>query len=212
MSLDDKTVRTIAELLAEKRQRERQEEANTRYTKVKDVLLYIAVFGTIILAPGAAVIFKPLLNHSPKYISWKAFNFHYLRQTLRRLENQHLIDIKNSKEGKLVELTDEGRKKILRQGLEELEIKKPQNWDRCWRILMYDIANKKKNLQISLRETILRLGFISFQESVYIYPYPCQKEVEMIKNYYGLTHEIKLITAKEIENEETYKTYFNLTS
>lgn len=164
----------------------------------------------MIFAPGAAVVFKPLVTRTKKYVSWKAFNFFYLRQTLRRLENQHLISINKSKMGKTVELTEEGKQKILRQGLEELEFKKPKFWDGRWRMVMYDIANKKKKLQTALRETILRLGFIPFQESVYIFPYPCRREIEMVKNYYGLKHEIKLVTVISLEEEEAYKTYFDL--
>ncbi len=210
MNLDQKTISTIVQLLAEKRQKEKEQEANVRYTKIKDVLLYIAFFGSLIFAPKATVIFRPLLTSRDKYPSWKSFNFHYLRQSLRRLEKRQLINIKKEKEGEVIQLTEQGSYEILRLGMDELSFEKPKKWDHYWRFVLYDISNKKKNLRIAIRKTLLRFGFVQFQESVYLYPYPCKKEIEMIKNYYDLTHEIKLITAIRIENEEAYKTYFAL--
>ena len=91
-----------------------------------------------------------------------------------------------------------------------MEIIQPKNWDHRWRLVMYDIEDRKKYLQFSIRKTLQNIGFIPYQESVYIYPYPCLQQIEMLRHYYGTDKEVKMIIASNIENEEAFKTYFNL--
>ncbi len=40
MSQNEETLKTLANLLEEKRRRERKEEKDTRYEKVKDILIF----------------------------------------------------------------------------------------------------------------------------------------------------------------------------
>lgn len=209
MNLDKNNLQIIAQLLLQQRLKEKREETNKRYTKIKDILLLIAVCGTAIIAPNSLRVFKPLLDTQEKF-DWKAFNYSYLRQNLKRLEKQKLILIKDYGDEISAELTEAGQNKLLSTAIEELDIQKPKIWDRRWRLVMYDIENRKKNLQSSIRKTLYNLGFIPYQESVYLYPYPCQQQIEMIKSYYQLDKEVKLVVASFIENENAFKEYFNL--
>ncbi|OGK42260.1 hypothetical protein A2954_04595 [Candidatus Roizmanbacteria bacterium RIFCSPLOWO2_01_FULL_37_12] len=58
--------------------------------------------------------------------------------------------------------------------LRKLEEKK---WDGWWRIVIFDIEEKKKYLRDRVREKLLGLGFGKWQESVYISPHPMAEEM-----------------------------------
>lgn len=46
-----------------------------------------------------------------------------------------------------------------------------QNWDRNWRIIVFDIPEKLRNLRDDLRSLISEIGFMEFQKSVWVYPF-----------------------------------------
>ncbi len=210
MSLNEEAIKTLTKLLEEKRIKERKEEQGEKYEKVKDVLIFLGFFGACLLAPKAGTeLLTPLIKR-PEYNSWKKLNKSYLKWTIKRLANQKMVEIKSDGEEQIVTITDNGKKKILKYAMEDLDISKPKSWDGKWRIVMYDIKEKNRRLAQLIRETLTRLGFIVFQESVYLFPYPCDREIEYLRSYYNLSSEIKYIVANHIEDEEVYKDYFDL--
>lgn len=189
------------------------QEHQKKYAPVKEILTLIgrgAIISMALLAPKTAVVAKNLLEEGKDWEAWKRFNPSYLRYTLKRLEKQKVIEIIEENNKQVVKLSKKGQRKILRYALEELKIKKPKVWDRKWRIVIYDIPSLKKYLQILIRETLKRLGFVKLQESVYLLPYPCEDEIEFLREYYGLGENIKILTAAKLEDDEAYQTYFGI--
>lgn len=211
MSPKEEVIKKLAFLLEEQRRKERFQEKARKYEKVKDILVYLAFFGTCIFAPKAAKIFTPFLRNKD-YSSWKSFNLGYLRWTLNRLSKQKMVEVRETGGGRIVIITEKGRKKIFEYALNDLKISKLHKWDGRWRIVLYDISSRKKLITERIRKNLTNLGFIMIQESAYIIPYPCEREIELLKSFYALNQEIKLITACKIEDEELYKVYFGLNS
>lgn len=141
---------------------------------------------------------------------WKRFNTAYLRQTLRRLEKQKLVEIKEIGGRQRIIITQTGKRRILEYSIDELKIVKTKRWDKKWRIVIYDIPKSKKPLQELVREILKNLGFYPIQESVYIIPYPCYKEIEFLRSYYNLSPFIKYLLVEKLEDDSAYKTYFGL--
>ncbi|MEK7569296.1 MAG: hypothetical protein AAB500_00170 [Patescibacteria group bacterium] len=140
------------------------------------------------------------LNERPKRIST-----YFLR-----LRKQRLIEIvEEGKHHKLV-LTENGRKVYLRFNYEEMKIKEPKIWDRNFRVVVFDIPEKKKAARDSLREKMKELGFVKFNDSVWVYPFRCQKEIDFIANYWEIGKYVHLILAKDITNRNILEKYFNL--
>ncbi|PIY70469.1 hypothetical protein COY89_01100 [Candidatus Roizmanbacteria bacterium CG_4_10_14_0_8_um_filter_36_36] len=61
-----------------------------------------------------------------------------------------------------------------------------------------------------MRRFLVDLGFYPYQKSVYLFPYECEKEVELIKKIVEGTRYMKYIIAERIEDESTIKTFFKL--
>ncbi len=208
----DAQIEKIARLLY---QRIRLEENEKRYAQMKAVLTLLGM-GILIpaafFAPHAAfLIAKSLEKNNNEWEQWKKFNYGYLRQTLKRLEKQKLIQRKFANGKQTIIITKDGKKRILTYALEELIIKKPHRWDGKWRVVIYDIPQHQKRLQELLSQLLKKLGFLSIQESVYLIPYPCYDEIEFLREYYGVGKYLKYLLVEKIEDDAAYKTYFGLT-
>lgn len=170
------------------------------------VILILA--GTVILVPTLAVMpglgyaIKPLLRAKGYYPS-------RIDNTLRRLHKQKLISIADQ-DGKIkIELTENGKRKVLAYRLEEIELKK-EKWDKWWRVVIFDIPEKKKTARNFLRKKMTELGFYMLQKSVFVIPWECRNEIDFIKHYYDVGSYVTLIKAKTFDEEDLVKNYFQL--
>lgn len=107
-------------------------------------------------------------------------------------------------------LTKNGKRRILKYSLDELTIEKPNSWDGRWRLVIYDVPKSKKYLRDVFRGTLKNLGFYQLQESVWLYPFPCEPQVTFLREYYDVGGEVVYVVASELEDDAPYRTYFNL--
>jgi len=177
--------------------------------KVKDVLKLLAagaILTTVILFPGIAAL-GPLIKEVQERREkkeWDKFNLWRLRQVIKRLERQKVVEITDG----VVKITNKGRKKVLKFNLEKMELKK--RTDGKWRLIIYDVANLKRYQSEFFRETLKRLNFLRLQKSVYITPFVCDDEIEYLRNLFGIGNEVLILKVAGIENEQVYKRYFGL--
>lgn len=127
-----------------------------------------------------------------------------------KLRKQKLIEIEENGEHCKIVLTENGQKVYLRFNYEEMKIKEPKIWDRNFRVVVFDIPEKKKAARDSLREKMKELGFVKFNDSVWVYPFRCQKEIDFIANYWEVGKYVHLILAKDITNRNILEKHFNL--
>lgn len=140
--------------------------------------------------------------------SFPQYNPYYVKRTLKRLKTQKLAEVVD----KTWVLTVRGKRWILKYTLEDLSIPTPPKWDGRWRMIIYDVARHKATLRNIFRSTIRRLGFFNVQESVWIYPYPCEKEVSFLRDYCGMGTDVIYVIAHKIENDVAYREHFKLAS
>jgi len=77
---------------------------NKKYAKVQDVLRLVgagAFLAASIAIPSLPQVFLPFLN-TDEYEAFKRFNFPYLKRTLKRLEEQKLVEIEDKRIFKLL--------------------------------------------------------------------------------------------------------------
>lgn len=194
----------------------RKEEIHRRYAPVKHILTLLGVAGVVglsLISPSAAVLAKPFLDEEQKkrYGVWKQYNPSYLRSSIKRLQNRKYVEITEQGGEEVVTLTETGKRRILKYALNDLSIEKPKQWDGRWRIVIYDVESGKKYLRDVFREALRSLRFYKLQESVWIYPYPCEKQVTFLKEYYGVGNEVLYVVATTLEDDIPYRDYFGLT-
>jgi hypothetical protein len=174
------------------------------------------LLGFSFIAPGIAVLGRPLLKLTEKYLenrvrkeeaylsSWQ------LRRALKYLARKKFIEISETKNETKIKITESGNNRLLTYNFEKMDIKIPEKWDGKWRIVAYDIAKLKDSKRHLFREKIKELGFYPLQESVYLFPYPCFSEVEFLRQYFGVGAEIIYLEVSKLENEGVYRDYFGL--
>lgn len=206
----DTSIANISSLLLKQ---EKQKETKQKYAKVKDILSLLgtgAAISAVILAPKSAVAIKPFLNSSRDWEVWKHFNISYLQRALKRLEEQKDVEIGEENGEKIIRLTKNGKRKILRYSLTKLAIDKPKRWDGRWRLVLYDVPARDKTLGDMMRQALRTLGFYPIQESVYLTPYPCFEQVEFLREYYRLGDNVQYMVVEHVERDAALKTYFSL--
>ncbi len=109
-----------------------------------------------------------------------------------------------------VKITDKGKMEITRKKLDELGIAKPPKWDGKWRMVFFDVDELNKIRRDRLSRWLKKLGLRRMQKSVYVYPYPLEKEISFLREVLGVPHGVKLVTAEKIENDENLREIFDL--
>lgn len=94
--------------------------------------------------------------------------------------------------------------------MQEMKLNQSKKWDNKWRVVIYDISKKKKNSQEAFRRMLKQLQILKLQNSVYLTPFPCEDEINYLREYYNIGKEVILLTVDHIEDEEAYKKYFKL--
>lgn len=186
--------------------------------RVKDILLLLAG-GTFITAslvfPGLPIITKETLKAyeftqwQKRQKEWKKFNTWRLRQVIKRMEKQKLVEIAQIDKTPVVKITEKGRQRILKFKLEEIQLDQA-NWNGKWQIIIYDIATTKRWQRELFRRMLKRMNFYQLQKSVYLTPFKCSDEIEYLRQICEVGNEVLIFTISSLENEQAYKDYFGL--
>ncbi|MBU2633112.1 hypothetical protein KJ751_01235 [Patescibacteria group bacterium] len=160
------------------------------------------------------------LSHSPKTSfqilkdiakEWQGINRHTLKRGIRCLYESKLIKEKRNKDGSItLILTSQGKKKALTYDLDKIKIKKPQKWDKKWRVVLFDIPEDRKKTRDGLRYRLKQLDFCEFQKSVFVHPYDCEDEIDYIIELYDIRKFVRFIIAESLDNELHLKKHFGL--
>jgi len=89
-----------------------------------------------------------------------------ITRIMKKLKNKKLLDI-YEKEGKeRIEITEKGKKRIVRYQIDELKLNRPKKWDGQWRIIMFDIPEKFKKGRDALAKKMKDMEIYPMQKSV----------------------------------------------
>lgn len=166
------------------------------------------------IAGTAFVVGSLVLPQLP--IMYKMFNVENRRErekirlAINRLENKKYVK-KYKKDGvDIIEITENGRKEVLKYKLDEIKIKEQKRWDGTWRIIMFDIPEKKKVARDGLTLKLIKMGCCPIQKSVFVTPYECEKEIKFIGEYFNVSKHIIFIETRKISNEDSLMDEFEL--
>lgn len=142
------------------------------------------------------------------YFKWREQNKKKFDNMLYRLQKQGVIKKYNDNGETSIELTIQGQKKLRGYLIEELNLKKAEVWDKKWRVVMFDIPNENKLGRRLLRMKLLSLGFKKLQESVFIFPYECEAEINLITEYYEVRKFVNFLLVDTFDEESKYLNKF----
>ena len=142
---------------------------------------------------------------------WRAINKDSLHTAIKALYTSRLIDEQIHDDGSVaLMLSEEGKRRALRFTLEEMKIKKPKAWDGKWRVIIFDVPERKRKARDALRGHLRQMDFYELQKSVFVHPYPCGDEIDFITELFEMRPYVRQIMAEAIDNELHLKKLFHL--
>lgn len=169
-----------------------------------------AGLGLILMTPNAS----RLLKYVEKYIGPKPRLNRRMSQAINRLRERGLVKRIETDKGIALRLTRNGAE--LATSLEKEEkifsTRKPKKWDYKWRIVIFDIWERRRSVRDRLRTLLQRNGFVKIQNSVWVYPYDSEELLVFLRTNLRLGKGILYIVADEIECDETLRKHFKLPS
>ena len=175
---------------------------------VKDIFSWLLVGGAVTIAATSPYFIQNLLTARR---SFKRYPKTRISSMFDQLKRQGFLLVEKKNHQIYISLTKEGREKAGMFQIDKLAIKRPKKWDKKWRLLIFDIPETRKVAREALRGKLKELGFFPFQKSVWIYPYNCVAEVELLKDFFGLLDtEAQLIVAENIGKDDHWQRLFKL--
>jgi len=170
----------------------------------------------LLLQAGVALAFTP----SPKKHfrifrefgkEWENINRQYLYRILREFKYERLVDWREQEDGSIkVILTEKGEQWALHFNIEEMKIKKQDAWDGKWRVVLYDVPEKRKKAREALRKKLKELGFYEFQKSIFLHPFPCREEIDFIVEFFEVRSCVHYGEIINLGNDTKAKIHFKL--
>ncbi len=176
-------------------------------TIVLGSLLAITALGMVAAGPNAL----QLLRHVEKFIGPKPKLNRRISQSVTRLIVKGLVERKESRNGIALFLTQKGKQLAeLLESEQHALPQKPRRWDKKWRIVIFDVWERRRRTRDQLRSKLAGIGFMKIQDSVWVYPYPCEDFFTFLRTDLRLGRGMLYIVAEEIENDRELRRHFDL--
>lgn len=104
----------------------------------------------------------------------------------------------NSKNGRIY-LTEKGKGWVDNARFKRLEFK-PQagKWDKRWRLIIFDIPESERNTRDMLRDKLFEWDCTKLQNSVFVTPHSCEKELEQLSEILAIENYMHVIFSDDL--------------
>ncbi len=136
----------------------------------------------------------------------KARQNEYILSSASKLTKRGLLKFENGR----YQLTDEGERVLRLWEITDYKFNKPKRWDKKWRLVIFDIPEKKKKIRKQICSLFNQAGLYRLQDSVWVYPYDCEDIIGLLKTDFGVGKDVLYIIADEIENDRHLRQEFGL--
>ena len=177
----------------------------------REILFMLAV-GPVLLSslflPNLPLILKPLIKWRK---NWGKIDRRRIYDAIKRLNNKRLVELIEKNNELYIKITDSGKKLTRSFDYDNLELPKSKRWDKKWRLVVFDIPNKKKRERRVFSKKLKDIGFYPMQESVFIYPYDCCDEVDFICEFLSISRYVNYCLVESLYKKEgDLRNFFNL--
>lgn len=170
-------------------------------------LAVTGIIGVALIAPKMTRLLKELDRPAKN----RARLYQRISQAIIGLERNGLVTVSGTFGQRKVVLTERGRELLEKIEFNEYEIPEPAFWDGKWRVLMFDITEKRRRFRNQLRRLLEGAGFFRLQDSVWVYPYACDEFVALIRaNLRSGVGEVRVFTADALESDSALRAHFRI--
>ncbi|MBI2065631.1 MAG: CRISPR-associated endonuclease Cas2 [Candidatus Zambryskibacteria bacterium] len=184
---------------------EEQARKNIRKTKIQEAILSYVISGgrvggdTLIKYVVDSLLGTDLSTNSPR-------RSEIVKSVASRLNKKGLLKFENGH----YSATSAGESLFNKWEKSNYKIKTPKKWDNKWRVIIFDIPEKKKRARDQVREILSAAGFQRLQNSVWVYPYDCEDVIGLMKIDLGIGKYLLYMIVDQIENDRFLRMDFDL--
>lgn len=186
------------------------EEKSRKRKKKKDiqnaVLAVVAVTGFLAFAAIAGNALQ-LLDYLPN----EKYNLKYRMKSVagRLVAKGYVIWVERDGK-KYLRLTDAGKKALAFEQAKVALKNQKKKWDGRWRMVVFDVPERRKHVRNRLRAVMCEIGFVRLQDSVWVYPYDCEDFVALLKAELKIGKDVLYAIADTIEHDKSLRLHFKL--
>jgi|SRR3989344_917656 len=173
----------------------------------KSMLAAVAIGGLIAVAAVAPNAIQ-LLRHFPGYKKGARFNYQ-AKSALGRLVAKGLVVFVEEGGKRYARITEKGERVLEAETLRGGATKK-RRWDRRWRVVIFDIPERRKSVRARLRRFMDGYGFIRLQNSVWVYPYDCEDLIALAKAEFRIGADVLYMVVERLERDNRLREHFSL--
>ena len=168
---------------------------------LKAVLVTAAIGGVLTLAAVAPGIVGILGKAAIARKKERKERYGALWHSFHHLKKSRSLEYVGEKNGEMVyRLTNDGETKLRAFVLETLAIQNPTKWDGKWRVVVFDIPEKYRRARKAIHKKLVDMGFYPMQKSVLAHPFPCEHEIEFIKDFFNIKPYVDILPVSEMPN------------
>ncbi len=150
------------------------------------------------VAPGAVAMWGHLQARKKRE---KRESYRTLWKTFYELRKEGSVAFVGEKGGEMVyELTEKGKKRLHRFLFETLTIATPKKWDGTWRVIAFDVPEQLRIARKTFQEKLREMGCYQLQRSVWIHPFPCEKEIAMLAEFLHIRRHVDILPVSAMGN------------
>ncbi|MCX6722401.1 MAG: hypothetical protein NTY04_04465 [Candidatus Staskawiczbacteria bacterium] len=132
------------------------------------------------------------------------------KNSITELKKYKFIEKKKNYDGSvIISLTEKGKLRALNLRFKKL-CNRREKWDGKWRMIAFDIPDECKKGRNALRYRARTAGFHELQESLFLYPYDCKKEIEDFIKLFKLEKYVRFAILEFIDNGDYLEKFFKL--
>ena len=132
------------------------------------------------------------------------------RTAAGKLAEQGLLRFVTKQGRTYIEITEKGRHVMAFEAQRTAERLKKKRWDGRYRLVIFDIPERRKAVRRQLRYLMHTYGFLRIQDSVWLYPHDCEELVVLIKAELRVGKDILYGVLESIEHDDWIRKHFNL--
>jgi len=134
-----------------------------------------------------------------------------ITQGISRLEQDGLVTVSGEYGKRKVKITSKGIEMLGKIEFGEYVISEPAFWDGKWRVLIFDINERRRRVRDQLRRLLQGAGFVRIQDSVWVYPYACDEFISLVRAHLKSgVGEVRYFVAEALESDKTLREHFHL--
>jgi DNA-binding transcriptional regulator PaaX len=185
---------------------EKRNTTQIRRTKINTAIIAVVAAAGMIALAGVAPALVGVFGRGT-YLRQRMYS---TRSKISRLIAAGYLTRERKDGQTFLRLTEKGERfaALMQEG--ELAPKKPRHWDGKWRLLIFDIPEGRRRVRGQIRETLVKLGFVRLQDSVWAFPYSCEDYITILKADLKIGKDVLYIIADQIENDAPLRSHFNL--